>query len=125
LFDCIIPTRHGRRGWAFTKNGRLNLRNARFLEDQAPLEEDCPCSACTSFSRAYLHHLIATRDMLGARLLSLHNIAFYMRLLAEMRTAIAQDRFEVWRREWRANYAGPTGDTTEDTGANPAFREAL
>ncbi len=63
--------------------------------------------------------------MLGARLLSLHNIAFYMRLLAEMRTAIAQDRFEVWRREWRANYAGPTGDTTEDTGANPAFREAL
>ncbi|MBW2416854.1 MAG: tRNA guanosine(34) transglycosylase Tgt [Deltaproteobacteria bacterium] len=105
LFDCVIPTRHGRHGWVFTDRGPLNLRNARFREDVSPIEEDCPCPVCTRFSRAYLRHLIVTEEALGARLSSLHNLAFYMRLLARARDAITGGAFDGWSREWRAQYA--------------------
>jgi queuine tRNA-ribosyltransferase len=97
LFDSVMPTRHGRRGWVFTRHGRFNLRHARFVEDRAPLAEGCPCVACTRCSRAYVRHLVVTGDPLGGRLLSLHNLAFYMRLVAEMRAAIEAGRFEAWR----------------------------
>jgi queuine tRNA-ribosyltransferase len=102
LLDCVIPTRHGRHGSAFTPWGVLNLRNARFRDDAAPLDPDCPCPTCARFSRAYLRHLVVSHEMLGPRLLSLHNLAYYMRLMADMRAAIAAGRFAPWHRAWAA-----------------------
>jgi len=113
LFDCVIPTRHGRHGSVFTRTGRLNLRNARFREDPAPIEEDCGCPACRGYSRAYLRHLIDAKEMLGPRLLSLHNLAFYMRLMRELREAIAEARFDAWRAAWREGYSEPSSAATD------------
>jgi queuine tRNA-ribosyltransferase len=96
LFDCVVPTRNGRHGVLFTPEGRLSLRNARFREDPLPPEPGCPCPACTQFSRAYLRHLFACGDLLGPRLASLHNLAFYYRLLAGARAAIAAGRFAAF-----------------------------
>ena len=106
LFDCVIPTRNGRHGSVFTDAGRVNLRNARFREDTAPIDEDCPCPTCASFSRAYLRHLIVSEEALGSRLSSLHNLAFYMRLLSRARQAIAAGAFDKWRADWLESYAG-------------------
>ena len=92
LFDCVLPTRNGRNAMAFTMNGPLRLRNARHRRDPAPLESGCPCYTCRHFSRAYLHHLFLAQEMLGPTLLSLHNVAFYCRLLAEVRQAIRAGR---------------------------------
>jgi queuine tRNA-ribosyltransferase len=89
LFDCVLPTRHGRHGVLFTSRGLLRIKNARFRDDPAPPEEDCDCPACTRHSRAYLSHLIRTGELLGARLASLHNLRFYLRLLEQARAAIA------------------------------------
>ena len=88
LFDCVTPTRHGRNHQAFTWEGRLNLRNARFERDAAPLEEGCDCPACTRFSRAYLRHLCQAGEMLAAVLLTQHNLRFFHRCMEAMRTAI-------------------------------------
>jgi queuine tRNA-ribosyltransferase len=88
MFDCVLPTRNGRNAQAFTKDGLLRLRNACFRRDSAPLESDCGCYTCRSFSRAYLHHLFLAGEMLGPTLLSLHNVAFYCRLMEELRQAI-------------------------------------
>ena len=93
LFDCVLPTRNGRSAFAFTSNGPLKLRNACHKRDSAPLESDCPCPTCKRFSRAYLHHLFLADEMLGPTLLSLHNVAFYNRLLAETRQALAAGTF--------------------------------
>ncbi len=100
LFDCVLPTRSGRTAQAWTWAGPLNLRNARHAEDPAPLDERVDCPASREFSRAYLHHLVKAGEMLGATLLSWHNTAFYQALMAEIRTAIEQRRFEAWRREF-------------------------
>jgi queuine tRNA-ribosyltransferase len=97
LFDCVVPTRHGRHGVLFTGAGRLSIRNARFREDPAPPESDCDCPTCASFSRAYLRHLFVCGDLLGPRLATLHNLRFYYRLLAEARGAIAAGRFAAFR----------------------------
>jgi queuine tRNA-ribosyltransferase len=113
LFDCVIPTRHGRHGAVFTRAGRLNLRNARYREDGDPIEPDCGCPACRSYSRAYLRHLIDAKEMLGPRLLSLHNLAFYMRLMREIREAIATGGFEAWRAAWRESYSEPSNAATD------------
>jgi queuine tRNA-ribosyltransferase len=94
MFDCVLPTRNGRNAWAFTADGPLRLRNARHERDPAPLESGCPCYTCRHFSRAYLHHLFLAKEMLGPTLLSLHNVAFYGRLLAEVRRAIEERRLE-------------------------------
>lgn len=106
LFDCVLPTRNGRNAFAFTADGGLRLRNARHRRDPAPLESDCPCCTCRHFSRAYLHHLFMADEMLGPTLLSLHNIAFYLRLMAETRQAIEAGRFAAFRAarlaRWRA-----------------------
>jgi queuine tRNA-ribosyltransferase len=97
LFDCVLPTRNGRNAFAFTFSGSLRLRNARHRRDNAPLEDDCPCYCCRRFSRAYLHHLFQVDEMLGPTLLSIHNIAFYLRLMGGIREAIREQRFEDYR----------------------------
>ena len=93
LFDCVLPTRNGRNASAFTANGPLRLRNACHRRDSAPLESDCPCYTCRHFSRAYLHHLFLAKEMLGPTLVSLHNLAYYLRLMSEARQAIEEGRF--------------------------------
>jgi queuine tRNA-ribosyltransferase len=95
MFDCVIPTRSGRTGRAYTSRGVLNLRNARHAEDPAPLDPDCDCPCCTKHSRAYLHHLIKAEEMLGPMLLTWHNIRYYQSLMARLRRAILEGRFEA------------------------------
>ncbi len=97
LFDCVLPTRNGRNACAFTAAGTLRLRNARHKRDSRPLESDCLCYTCRHFSRAYLHHLFQAKEMLGPTLLSLHNIAYYLRFMAEARRAIEERRFASFR----------------------------
>lgn len=94
MFDCVLPTRSGRTGQAFTQDGPLNLRNARFSEDQAPIEPGCPCPACTQFERAYVHHLVKSGEILGAMLMTQHNLWFYQRMMQNLRDAIAGSRLE-------------------------------
>jgi queuine tRNA-ribosyltransferase len=113
LFDCVVPTRHGRHGNVFTRRGRLNLRNARFREDADPIERDCGCPACRSYSRGYLRHLIEAKELLAPRLLSLHNLAYYMRLMRELREAIAGGDFEAWRTAWSESYSEPASAATD------------
>jgi len=92
MFDCVLPTRSGRTGQAFTADGPLNLRNARFAEDEEPIEPGCPCPACTTFSRAYVHHLVKSGEILGAMLMTQHNLWFYQRLMLALRGAILEQR---------------------------------
>ncbi len=99
MFDCVLPTRNGRNGMLFTSAGRINIRLAQYARDQGPADPECDCYTCRTFTRAYLRHLAAANEMLGGQLLSLHNLHFYLRLMAEMRTAIAQDRFSPWAAE--------------------------
>ena len=93
MFDCVLPTRNGRNASAFTADGALRLRNACHKRDSAPIESDCRCYACRHFSRGYLHHLFLTNEMLGPILLTLHNVAFYCRLMEKVRQAIREGRF--------------------------------
>jgi len=92
MFDCVLPTRNARNGWLFTRHGVLKLRNARYRDDLRPPDEQCQCYACRNFTRAYLHHLQRTNEMLGARLNTLHNLHFYQELMRELRDAIAAGR---------------------------------
>src|SRR3954471_17875698 len=96
MFDCVLPTRSGRNGQAFTSDGALNLKNARFADDAAPLDADCGCPACRQFSRAYLHHVVKSGEIIAAMLLTWHNLAHYQRLMAAMRQAIAESRLADW-----------------------------
>lgn len=93
MFDCVLPTRSGRTGQAFTTNGPINIKNARFGEDLGPLDPDCSCAVCAQWSRAYLHHLIRSGEILGAMLMTEHNLFFYQALMAKMRDAIATGGF--------------------------------
>lgn len=102
MFDCVLPTRSGRHGQAWTWAGPINLRNARFAEDESPLDEASACPASRDYSRAYLHHLIRSEEYLGSMLLSWHNTAFFQALMARMRAAIEEGRFEVLRKELRS-----------------------
>jgi len=104
MFDCVLPTRSGRNGQAFTWAGPLNLRNASHAEDSAPVDPGCPCDACTRFSRAYLHHLHKSGEILGAMLLTEHNLTFYQQLMQSMRDAIAAGRFAAFARDFRRDY---------------------
>jgi queuine tRNA-ribosyltransferase len=92
MFDCVLPTRSGRNGQAFTSEGTLNLRNARFSEDPGPLDPQCGCPACTRFSRAYLHHVVKAGEIIASMLLTWHNLKFYQDLMAELRRAISESR---------------------------------
>ncbi|MCL6699550.1 tRNA guanosine(34) transglycosylase Tgt [Sphingomonas sp. NSE70-1] len=93
MFDCVLPTRSGRTGQAFTADGPINIRNARFAEDQGPLDAECACPTCTSYCRAYVHHLVRSGEILGAMLMTEHNLSFYQRLMQDMRDAIRESRF--------------------------------
>jgi queuine tRNA-ribosyltransferase len=102
MFDCVLPTRSGRHGQAWTWDGPVNLKNARFAEDDEPLDPETPCPASRDYAKAYLHHLVKADEILGQVLLSWHNVAFFQALMAAMREAIAEGRFEAFRREFRA-----------------------
>jgi queuine tRNA-ribosyltransferase len=104
LFDCVLPTRVARNGTAFTAAGTLNLKNACFTFDEAPIAEGCDCYACANFSRAYLRHLVKAEEILGLRLISLHNLHFYISLMAKVREVIAQGCFDEFRREFVGGY---------------------
>lgn len=104
LFDCVLPTRSGRNGQAFTWSGPLNLRNARHAEDGEPLDNRCSCPVCTTYCRAYLHHLTRSGEILGAMLLSEHNVAFYQQLMQAMRDAIAARTFASFAADFRRHY---------------------
>jgi queuine tRNA-ribosyltransferase len=104
MFDCVLPTRSGRNGQAFTWNGPLNLRNARHAEDTGPLCERCTCPTCATYSRAYLHHLQKSGEILGAMLVTEHNLSFYQQLMQAMRDAIGQRRFAAFASDFRRDY---------------------
>ncbi len=106
MFDCVLPTRSGRTGQAFTRGGPINIRNARFAEDQGPLDPSCPCPVCGNWSRAYLHHLVRSGEILGAMLMTEHNIWFYQTLMADLRAAIGEARLTDFANGFRASYYG-------------------
>jgi queuine tRNA-ribosyltransferase len=104
LFDCVAPTRLGRNGAAFTADGRLNIKRAEFRDDPRPLDDECACAACRRFSRAYIRHLFVSDEMLGLRLLSLHNVHFLVALMRAAREAIAEGQLDAWSQRWLDRY---------------------
>jgi len=104
MFDCVLPTRSGRTGQAFTADGPINLRNARFAEDRDPIEPGCPCPACAQFERAYVHHLVKSGEILGAMLMTQHNLWFYQRMMQSLRNAIAEQRLTPFASEFLDRY---------------------
>ena len=120
MFDCTLPTRNGRNGLGFTSEGPRRLKNAKYARDFGPLDPNCECYTCKNFSRAYLRHLVLAKEMNAATLLSLHNVAFYLNLMRQIRAAIHSGRFEVFRAEFLSRYAqaaaegeAPAGDLDE------------
>ena len=116
MFDCVLPTRSGRTSQAWTSEGPLNLRNARFAEDAGPLDPRCACPACRGYSRAYIHHLVKAGEMLGPMLLTQHNLTFYQDLMRGMREAIADGRFDAFRAAFMDSPAARTGAAREEDG---------
>jgi queuine tRNA-ribosyltransferase len=104
----VLPTRSGRTGQAFAADGPLNLRNARFAEDTDPIEPGCPCPACARFERAYVHHLVKSGEILGAILMTQHNLWFYQRLMQALRDAISGQRLQAFASEFLQRYRGAT-----------------
>jgi len=104
MFDCVMPTRHARNGQAFTRDGRLTVRNGKYKEDFRPLQDDCSCYACRNFSRAYIRHLINVKEILGVRLTTLHNLTFYNTLIKEIREAINSGVFSQYKNNFIENY---------------------
>jgi len=104
MFDCVLPTRSGRTGQAFTAEGPINIRNARFAEDREPIEPGCPCPTCSRFERAYVHHLVRSGEILGAMLMTEHNLWFYQRLMQAMRDAIADQRLKDFAETFLPKY---------------------
>jgi queuine tRNA-ribosyltransferase len=102
MFDCVLPTRSGRTAQAFTRQGVVNLRNARHADDPAPLDAECPCPACTGYSRAYLHHLSRAGEILGSMLLTAHNLQYYGDLMVAMRTAIEAGTFAAFAADFES-----------------------
>lgn len=112
MFDCVMPTRAGRTAQAFTRHGTMNMRNARFRDDASPIDDKCGCPAC-KLSRAYIHHLIKCNEMLGATLLTQHNLWFYQDLMRDIRAAIENGRFVEFKNEFIEKYTGDKNDSTE------------
>lgn len=106
LFDCVIPTRNGRKGTVYTKTGKLNLNNSTYKEDKNPIEDDCTCSSCASFSKGYLRHLFRMKETLAGRAATIHNLHYFNTLMREMRKAIIEDKFS----EFRDNFYSIRGD---------------
>ena len=113
MFDCVLPTRSGRTGQAFTTRGPINIKNAKFSDDQAPLDPECGCPVCGTWSRAYLHHLIRSGEILGAMLMTEHNINFYQQLMAGLRDAIAEQRLKAFAEAFRTRYRGAENGMAE------------
>ncbi|MGH8807095.1 MAG: tRNA guanosine(34) transglycosylase Tgt [Noviherbaspirillum sp.] len=103
MFDCVMPTRNARNGWLFTRYGDIKIKNARYKDDEKPLDESCECYACRNFSRAYLYHLHRAGEILGARLNTIHNLHYYLQLMREMRAAIDADRFQAFVVQFHAD----------------------
>ena len=104
MFDCVLPTRSGRTGQAFTWDGPINIKNARFAEDKGPIDDSCDCPVCATWSRAYVHHLVRSGEILGAMLMTEHNIGFYQALMKSLRSAIAGGRLEAFATSFRRRY---------------------
>jgi queuine tRNA-ribosyltransferase len=102
MFDCVMPTRHARNGYLFTRHGTLRIRNAGHREDSGPVDPECSCYTCANYSRAYLRHLDRCNEILGARLNTIHNLHYYLDLMAQLRGAIEAGRFQAWRRAFHA-----------------------
>jgi queuine tRNA-ribosyltransferase len=105
MFDCVMPTRSGRNGQAFTRRGTINIRNARHAEDPRPIDQHCRCPACRNYSRAYLHHLVRSDEILGSMLMTAHNLTYYQDLMQGMRAAIPEGRLEAFAAEFHASQA--------------------
>jgi queuine tRNA-ribosyltransferase len=114
MFDCVLPTRLARNGTAFTTAGTLNLKNAEFTLDKRPIEDNCGCYACRDFSRGYIRHLIKAEEILGLRLITLHNLHFYLSLMSRARTEIKSGTFDQFRKGFVAEYK--TRDAVTDDG---------
>ena len=104
MFDCVLPTRSGRTGQAFTADGPINIRNARFAEDQGPLDQECGCPTCANYGRAYVHHLVRSGEILGAMLMTEHNLSFYQRIMQGLRDAIREGRFAAHAAAFLSRY---------------------
>ena len=104
IFDCVLPTRIARHGQAFTRTGKINLNNKKFMEDEKPIDEECDCYTCKNHTRAYLRHLITTDEMLGGRLLSIHNLRFLIKMMEEIRESIKNDTFLEYKEEFIKKY---------------------
>jgi queuine tRNA-ribosyltransferase len=107
MFDCVIPTRYARSATLFTRRGRIRMNHRRYRRDMYPIDTSCDCYACTTFTRAYVHHLYAANEILSAILGAIHNVRFYQRLMAEMRQAIVAARFLDWKRDFYASFGEP------------------
>ena len=112
MFDCVVPSRHGRTGWLFTSFGRVVIKQARYARDEQPIDPACRCPVCTRYTRAYLHHLFGVKEMLGARLNTIHNLWFFAKLMEEIRSAVRGRTFQEFRREFHRTYIvdRPTGE---------------
>ena len=104
MFDCVLPTRLARNGTAFTSTGTLNLKNAEFALDKGPIEDGCECPACREFSRGYIRHLVKAEEILGLRLITLHNLHSYLNLMRQARDKIDNGSFEAFRKDFVAGY---------------------
>ena len=104
MFDCVVPTRYGRNGTAFTSGGKMTVRNSPYADDFTPLDAECDCYTCRTFSRSYLRHLLNTEEMLGPHLVSVHNIHFFLKMMERMRAAIAADKFTEFKKEFFSKY---------------------
>jgi len=104
MFDCVMPTRNARNGQLFTSLGRVNIKNARYMDDEGPLDPNCTCETCTQYSRAYLRHLFVAGEMLSARLNTIHNLHFYLNLMRQMREAIRQGQFDSWAQNFYSQF---------------------
>jgi len=105
MMDCVLPSRSGRTGQAFTRRGVVNIKNARHQDDPRPLDEDCTCPACRSYSRAYLHHVFRSQEIISSMLLTWHNLHYYQELMGDMRAAIGQGRFAAFEAQFHADRA--------------------
>ncbi len=106
MFDCVMPTRNARNGQLFTSRGKVNIKNAKFADDPAPLDPECPCEACTKYSRAYLRHLFICGELLSARLNTIHNLTYYLGIMSQMRQAIFENRFDDWVKSFYTKIRG-------------------
>jgi len=105
MMDCVLPSRSGRTGQVFTRKGVLNIKNARHADDPRPLDEDCACPACQNYSRAYLHHVFRSQEMISSMLLTWHNLRYYQDIMAGMREAIAAGTFAAWQSDFHSTRA--------------------